>query len=304
MKNTSKLVSFIMSLMMVVTIVLGCPSTSAATATTWYISPIDSGHQATKGNYAYTWWIYDNIFELDSQLTQILFRSSEGVDLEMDTEYAIIENNHFRNLGMGIEMNLRAEDSSLGMNNITVRNNVFENIGYDDETWANVICMVGYESSSITFNNIYIYHNTIASPGTEGGNPTMGVYIESSGVVQNVYIRNNIISDTVVYGYLMFRETEGTDNFSNIYSQYNILYNNVSNNSANFYDVSTVTNFVSNNNINSNPNFVSTTNFHLQSGSPAINTGGNYGVAKNKDGVTRDSNPDIGAYEFTSGATL
>jgi hypothetical protein len=37
--------------------------------------------------------------------------------------------------------------------------------------------------------------------------------------------------------------------------------------------------------------------FHLQSGSPCINTGKKVAVTVDLDGISRDANPDIGCYE-------
>jgi hypothetical protein len=60
--------------------------------------------------------------------------------------------------------------------------------------------------------------------------------------------------------------------------------------------------------VNANPNFVSaaTQNFHLSSGSPAIDAGMNTGVVTDFDGVTRPQGSafDIGAFEFISGSTV
>jgi len=64
------------------------------------------------------------------------------------------------------------------------------------------------------------------------------------------------------------------------------------------------------NNLTTNPLFVNATanNFHLQSTSPAINTGANLSptVVNDFDGITRPQGSayDIGAYEYVSGATI
>jgi hypothetical protein len=54
------------------------------------------------------------------------------------------------------------------------------------------------------------------------------------------------------------------------------------------------------NSISSNPLFISTTDYHLQSTSPAINAGMNTGITTDFDGNIRPANIlyDIGAYEY------
>ncbi len=52
------------------------------------------------------------------------------------------------------------------------------------------------------------------------------------------------------------------------------------------------------NSISADPLFVSTTDLHIQAGSPAINAGTTTSVTDDFDGQTRDAAPDIGADEF------
>jgi hypothetical protein len=77
----------------------------------------------------------------------------------------------------------------------------------------------------------------------------------------------------------------------------NIFYGNGIN-SATIPAGITVTNYTSTPNYTSNPLFVSTTDFHLQSGSPARDTGINVGLTNDKDGVAWHNPPSIGAYEY------
>lgn len=51
--------------------------------------------------------------------------------------------------------------------------------------------------------------------------------------------------------------------------------------------------------VSSNPTFVSSTDFHLQAGSPCVNAGKQLGYATDKDGIAIDATPDIGCYEYS-----
>jgi len=246
---------------------------------------IDSGQEASKGNYDYSLWIHDNTFEMANQLPTMPHRFSEGIDLELNTTDAIIENNHFRNLGMGIELNIR--NSGHVMQNIKIRKNIFENMGYADNSWNTIIMLVGSDVSDHTFQNIFIDNNDIVT-GT-AGKSTVGIMLQSTGLIKNVYIRNNIFQNIGSYGYLAFWNTAGS--IVNVYSQNNILYNNGNNNDAAYNGTIPVTNFVNTNNKKINPLFVSSTDFNFQQGSPGINAGIDVGLPY------KQSAPDIGAYE-------
>jgi hypothetical protein len=81
----------------------------------------------------------------------------------------------------------------------------------------------------------------------------------------------------------------------------NIFYNNGYNTSE--YGGCTVTNKTEQNNYTSNPSFVSSSDFHLQSGSMAIGKGlAITGLTTDYAGNTLKNPPCIGAYESASSA--
>ena len=58
------------------------------------------------------------------------------------------------------------------------------------------------------------------------------------------------------------------------------------------------TNYTFSDNITTDPAFVSTTDFHLQAGSPCINAGIDVGLTTDYDGQAVSDPPEIGAYEY------
>jgi hypothetical protein len=249
---------------------------------------IDSGNSALKGDYEYSWWIHDNLFAMDAQ-QEFFSRIPTGVDMEMETESAIIENNHFKNLGLGIELNAREVNDY--HDNIVIRRNIFENMGYiNNERLDPVILITGYDSDTVSFNDVQIYNNVITS-SAPASTYTRGIYMTSIGSISNVYIRNNIIQNTAGDGPIIF---ESSGIIENVYVQNNIFYGNTNYNQPYFGE--TVSNYVSANNIYSNPQL--TTDFHLQSTSPAINKGMDVGLTTDYDGNPIVGLPDIGAFEY------
>ena len=169
-----------------------------------------------------------------------------------------------------------------------------ENTGFGSGVFSNVI---GIQAERVgnSLSDINIYNNTIVSDNTgrtsainivigskSGNNPISG------GSMSNISIRNNI---------LMYHTNQSPIYITNNGSITGLsIENNLSYNLNNYnvmpifwpYQNGTISGYVSQNNIpvsnttQKNPLFISTTNFHLQNASPAINAG--------KDGL------NIGAY--------
>jgi len=197
-----------------------------------------------------------------------------------------------------------------------------------------------------TTEKIRIFNNTFASDTSNFGKPIM---LENDGVgddrpLDDVWIFNNVFYDTNYsiryYGsgdqtytnfYVknnIFYESGGTtdgggigwDNASDAEFDYNILYDGVYIKWQDDVGAMTVYNDLATfetdqpaytDNIADNPDFVSSTNYRLQSGSPAINTGEDLSAVSNmpagwpfdKDGVSRTGDWEIGAYLFAGGDT-
>ncbi len=146
-----------------------------------------------------------------------------------------------------------------------------------------------------TVSNLKIYNNTVAFNGRSGAI----VWQDLDGID----IRNNIFYNNTNYGIDYYAPTNSTGRKVNI--DHNMFYGNPSGT----IHQNSIFNIASN--LTNNPNFVSDNDFHLKSGSPAINAGTSIGAPSTDfDGTTRPQPPggmyDIGAYEYGSsgGGTL
>jgi nicotinamide mononucleotide transporter len=149
------------------------------------IGSVDMNHQ-TKGNYAYSVYIHDNIMGPETPQQKM----ETGMTMEFETEYAIIENNRMRNLGKPFYFTPR--DGSL-ISDVIIRNNVCENIGVADGSHAgNAINFSPDGKGDYVLNNFFIDSNTfLANPRSA---PFYGIELTSLGSTSNVRISNNTIS--------------------------------------------------------------------------------------------------------------
>jgi len=162
-------------------------------------------------------------------------------------------------------------------------------------------------------DNVNIYNNVIYN---NGGSATYndakrgGLLIYSYAPSANdapISVKNNIIYNNATYD---LHITEVTAAFTGLDLNYNLIYRPSGNmivNDGNTYDYSQFSTYKTAsgydaNSVNADPLFVSTVtpDFHLQSGSPAINEGVDVGLTTDYDGntVPRGAAPDIGAYEW------
>lgn len=247
-----------------------------------------AGKANTKGTYDFSWWIHDNLFMLDEQVPKLPNEPYVvGISFEATNEDAIVSNNHFKNLPYGIYHTINQSDRH--QNNITIHSNLFEDMGYSNNEWAFAICLCASEQLSIppVMSNFHIYNNTISSDAT--GRLIGGIHIQKIGSISNIDIKNNIISDCSYPVYIL----NGSGKISNVNCQNNIFFNNGNNN--NVFHFEYLSNYIATGNLKVDPLFVAPTDFRLNPGSPAINSGVNvglqyYGVA-----------PDIGAFETPEG---
>lgn len=199
-------------------------------------------------------------------------------DSGSSVQHVIIENNFLEGFyHQGVMMEATYLTNSF---DITIRNNVF----IAPQTYA--------VASFRNMQNVKVYNNTVINPAI------FGVRVGESAaadVKNNIFYSNKSgIPDGDV------RElTYSADATSTLTGYTNLLY---------LPYKTVIQSWYPNDIINQDPQFNNITNqdFHLHSGSPAIDkgvtlTGFNY----DRDGVTRPQGPawDIGAYEFSSGST-
>jgi len=170
---------------------------------------------------------------------------------------------------------------------ISMYNNVITNCWYSYETWVEAIG---------TQINVNFYNNTCVNAGTvwcadqriDKANGRHLMLWEETGSITNCNIKNNIFSVCTNEAIKMATYVK----YSMDYNLYNVdsiatTWGGLSLTLADWQTLS----IHDDNSLSANPLFVSSTNFNLQSTSPAINAGTNVGLPFN-------GSPDIGAYEF------
>jgi uncharacterized protein (TIGR02145 family) len=226
------------------------------------------------------------------------------------------------------------------ISNITIRRNLFSE-PLTSNAYAHQLFFQNYRWSQqdATISDVYIYSNVFLTPSagssaimTEGVN---SIYIYNNTFYNNnnagsfhmwansncrlIALKNNIFyttyaSDADGKGTGIF--IKSTQDYTKIDSNYNLYYR--INNSLEIIEREYVSGYYMNGialirsqlgyELNSptpaNPNFVSTTDWHLQAGSPAIGRGLNLPVvATDYDGNLFANPPSIGAFEYNATST-
>jgi uncharacterized protein YjdB len=162
--------------------------------------------------------------------------------------------------------------------NTIIRNNVFVNCA---RGWA----VHRYSGQGASMSGFYVLNNTFDKP-----NPWKPGQIVIAGKTTGLVIANNIFSNPNTAGIWFDASDGGTWSGA-------IVQNNLSTTA-----LATGAAFSLNGSVeNTTPRFASSTDYHLQSGSPAVNTGATFSqVANDFDGIARPqgSGYDIGGYEF------
>ena len=166
--------------------------------------------------------------------------------------------------------------------NLIMRNNVFYS---NTHGWA----YHRYSGDGASVSGVYILNNSFAFP-----NPNRVGQVVIAGITAGLVIENNIFYQPNTAGIWFDASDGGTWDGA-------LVENNLSTNSIFTPAISGVT--LASNIQNTDPKFVSPTqfDFHLQTGSPAINVGLTLArVTNDLDGVSRPQGAgyDLGAYEF------
>jgi uncharacterized repeat protein (TIGR02059 family) len=234
---------------------------------------VDVARGIVKGDYDFSVKIYDNeIGGVDE--------TDKGVIFEHSVSDALVYNNLIKNVVTGIELSSAYQHT---FNNIKIYYNILQDISIDGISFY-----YSEAGQPITYNDIYILNN-VMDVGRDG------IYLptNATGTAKNFYIKNNIIingSRSPIIGC-------GTGcPMNNLVIQNNIFYGNGNANNVLFDFGYSLTNYTNSGNIKSDPLFIdaSTGNFHLQTGSPAIDAGIDVGLALDYE---VGNPPDIGAFE-------
>jgi uncharacterized repeat protein (TIGR02059 family) len=249
---------------------------------------------SVKGSSDYSVWVHDNEI---GQSVLLSSESTRGILLEASQSDVIIERNNIKNISSGILFS--QVQSARVLKNIHIRCNIFNNIGVSDAGASNKGWGIYWTAESYknhTVDNVNICNNILI--GHSGARATMwGINLPHIGTASNITLRNNIIQNfnyAPVYAY----SQTGSETIDILSIENNIFYQNGNNNAPKYSSI-TPTNNTTKNNLTSNPLFISSSDFHLQSGSPAIGKGIKAtGVTLDFDGNGFNDPPSIGAYEF------
>lgn len=181
--------------------------------------------------------------------------------------------------------------------NIRIHYNLITNCHYSFETWS---------GSDDTMTDVEFTNNTCINAGfswsyaqrPDGGNDCDVIMWTANGIHNNVAIKNNIFSSARNKSIQL-----NMINYSMMNFDYNIYHNcNVAvTNAGNFNTLAQwqAQSGQESHSLSSDPLFIGGGDYHLQAGSPAINTGDFLGFVfiQDLDGVTVGNPPCIGCYE-------
>ena len=215
--------------------------------------------------YGYSLWCHDNTFSCSAINTHI----QTGITLEYSDDSVIIEKNTFDKFNIGI---LYTPRPASVISNITIRNNLFTNVGIGEGSEGYFVDCGVYSGTNISFNKINIYNNTfIAYSATPIINGFMLPNSTAGGYLKNFNIKNNIIKGT---SGAPIRVREGTVAIDSLDIEYNSIYG-CGNGNIPTYSVSP-THYTFTNNLNTNPSFGVA--YKLIAGTPLVDAGTNVGL--------------------------
>ena len=262
-----------------------------------------SGRVTEKGTYDYGCSIHDNFIGC----VNVPPVPKIGIWLEANTslDYILIYKNHIKNVAKGIGLYATNQTPLPAFyNNISIYYNLIDNCGYNTtgNDQARGIWWTQASGTTNTVNNLKIYNNVItARTGT--GTQEVGIQFgNQTGVTAtNFEIKNNII--TGFDDAAIFTNASGPIDYLSI--QNNIFYGN---GQSNVPDINiTPTHYTNSGNLTSDPLFVSSSDFHLQGSSPAINAGTSITapvMTTDYYGAAIGNPPEIGAIENGSSGTV
>jgi len=247
------------------------------------------------GGSPYCVWVHDNRIGQNSLIGS---QSIRGVLLEITHRDVIIERNFIKNVASGVFVNLGYTTNQ--QTNVRISYNIFYNIGalVNSTGWGVYYSIEQTEDRQQTvIDNVIINNNVFIGSSNSSYTTRYGIGLPDAGKATNVSVRNNIITNFDSYA-IYGNGRDGTT-IDNMVIERNIGYGNGNNNII-FTEGLSPTNSTISSNIMLNPLFVSSTDFHLQAGSPAINTGRYVNLTIDYDNKTVADPPEIGCYEFGS----
>jgi len=232
--------------------------------------------------------IHDNIFGSSDGKTH-----EYGVQLEGTNIGVSVLNNTFKNTRYGFSITTNMPDHACLVDSILIAKNLFQNIGYPSTRFTGgAIVLSGSTTYSFIpqYRNIMIYNNTLIGNGFA----TSAIWLKTKGYYDDIKIKNNIVYNfdkgTPFGPIYIDKDINQVMVVDSLFLSNNIMFENGNANRP-VYSKLTPTNVIENNNLIVNPFFVSSSDFNLKAGSPAINAGTFVNLPFN------EGEPDIGAFE-------
>ena len=247
-----------------------------------------AGHYNEKGAYDYAWYIHDNQF---INAAQIAFQDEEpiGICLEGSVDSTIITRNYFKRKSSGVTMS--AKQAGITQHDIFINYNIFSETGFNNQnSWH--MFLSGSDVGN-TQHDIYIDNNVFVGNGIRKTASVLFFNLSAAMECTDIYFRNNIVKNVSIVPIYVYNCAVG-----DIYSQNNCFYD-VGDYTDNVRIVTgSIANWTYSGAVIGDPLFTSTSNFRLQSISPAINKGINVSLTTDYDGNPIVGIPDIGAFEY------
>jgi len=263
--------------------------------------PVDLGGPVnTKGTYDYSTKIYNNRF-IRTTTIDASTAYSRAIQLESSTEISdvFIYDNYIENFPQVFGI----IDGALNVASIKRRIYFYNNLAVNSkwlQTWTMPVVSISMvQSATSILSDLHIVNNTFV--GTEGKSQ-YGVDLFVIGTTSNVFIKNNIFQQLLngnSQGFVHMGSTKGvytTGARSDIHIENNLTYLTGNNNNVSY--TGAIAPYTNINQIKQSPLFVSSTDFHLQSISPAINAGQIITLPVVGTLPYNGIAPDIGAYEY------
>jgi hypothetical protein len=249
---------------------------------------LDFNFQGNRGTYPWVCYIHDNTIAQPSPNNGFV---EHGLIFEYDVDGALIENNVFRNLAIGLAFYCRPGTIT---KDFVLQKNLFDNIGYTTSSQSYFLGGFDAGTNNYTIDNFKVYNNTFAGSATNRPNQGISWGSCNTGYIKNIDVRNNIL-ENIIYPSMSMGGTAVKDNVKYQYNnyrntdQYGIGTNGV------YLPNGIPTNYFNSNNSIANPLFVGGGNYTLQAASTMIDAGINVGLP------FTGAAPDKGYAEYIAG---
>jgi hypothetical protein len=229
-----------------------------------------AGYYFIKGTHSFSCDVYRNVMRLNNTNTlNTTDYPTWAIIVEGGAEDVIVRQNLMQNFNYPIGISVLQPETI--MDRVTFYANVVWNWG-NSATAHGAAVLVGGDPDNGTMRNVSFYNNTFYDDGVGFDPPYVIWFNATGGTFHDWRFINNIC---IGGGSFFFRtqSNSGTPVMDTLIIRNNVQYGNGYSNEP-YYDASfTPSNVTYSGAVKLDPLFISTTDFHLQSTSPAINAG-------------------------------